>query len=101
MTREELKSRITSELGTARWDRLAPHAKSENLILLDASLDLVGVAVAVADNDADQVQPWIESGLLAKPDSDAQDQMKTDPSVFFRFVVVAPFVLAQRIPLPD
>ncbi len=96
---EDLRAKITSELGTAGWALLASHAKSGSLILVDRSLDLIDVAVAIAGNETKQVGPWVERGLLSKLDEREQASMAETDAAFFQFVVVSPFVLAQRLVL--
>ncbi len=98
-TQDELRAKITSELGTADWRLLASHAESESLIMVDRCLDIVDVAVAVAGNETTQVGPWIERGLLSKVNPEAQARVAASAGGAFQFVVVAPYVLAQRIVL--
>ena len=97
--RDDLKKKIASELGTADWRLLASHAKSASLIVVDQTLDLLDVALAVAANETDRVSPWIEQGFLTKLDDASQATLAETPSAYFQFVVIAPFVLAQRIVL--
>ena len=92
-----LREKLAQELGTADWSLLAPHAKSEKLIVVASAIELVDAAIAVAHNDAMQVTAWIEGGQLTKLSPDEQADMDNEKAVFFEFVIVAPFVLAKRM----
>ncbi len=99
MTEPELplREKLSKETATVDWSLLAPHAKSEKLIVVDPAIVLLDAAVAVAENDATQVTAWIESGQLTKLSPEAQEELEEEKAVFFEFVVVAPFVLAKRV----
>ena len=97
--RAQLEAEIRNQIGTADWQLLATHAKAGTLILVDESLELLTAAVAIASNSTDAVAPWVDSGLLTKPDTEIQESFSNNKNEFFQFVVVAPFVLAQHIKL--
>ena len=61
---------------------------------VDASLDLVAVAHAVAQNEADKVAAWMARGEVGKvAESRAVDLLERNPPLWA--VVVAPWVLVQ------
>ena len=69
MSQDETKSlrdKLTEETGRAAWKDLRPHAVRGQLIFVDASLGLLDVAVAVAEDQSEAVQAWVASGLLRK-----------------------------------
>ena len=78
---------------------LAVHATSDKLIVVAPEIALLDAAVAVAQNDTAKVTSWIESGQLTKLTPPEQETLKDAEAVFFRFVIVAPFVLAQQLNL--
>ena len=92
-----LREKLSQETATVDWSLLAPHAKSEKLIVVDPSIVLLDAAVSVAQNDAAQVTAWIEGGQLTKLSPNEQTELEQEKAVFFEFVVVAPFVLAKRV----
>ena len=92
-----LREKLSQEIATADWSLLAPHAKSEKLIVVDPAIVLLDAAVAVAENNSIQITSWIEDGQLTKLSPDEQAEMENEKAVFFEFVIVAPFILAKRM----
>lgn len=88
-----LHDKLRAELATVTWRDLAPHHKRGGLVLVDPGLDLVEVAVAVANDDAPAVSAWIGSGQLAHA-TDEQAALWTDSGQAFTFLIVQPYVLA-------
>ena len=95
----DLKEKITNEVGTGDWSLLASHAGRDALILIGAELHLVDVAVAIANDDADVVRGWLDSGLVFKPAQSHLERFGALPKTYFQFVVVSPFVVAKEIDL--
>ena len=94
---KELRDKIASEIGNAGWPLLESHAKRGVLILVDPTLELLEVALAVSRDDAVQVNGWMAAGQLTKPDHNAITAYESGPGAFFQFVVVQPFVLARPL----
>ncbi len=94
---QSLREKLSEEIGTSDWSLLAPHAKSEKLIVVGPAVALLDAAVAVAENDASKVNAWIENGKLTKLTPDEQTELTEGAAAFFQFVIVAPFVLGQRM----
>ena len=94
---KDLRSALGETVGTAAWPLLEAHAKRGGLIFVDPSLELVDVAVAVAEDQTQAVTDWLGRGLLTKPsDEDIARRSEGDEEPF-RFVIVQPFVLAQSM----
>ena len=93
------RTKIAGEVGTSDWALLAPHAERDALIIIDAQLDLVDAAFAIAQDDSTQVQEWITSNLVRKPDGDDLVRFNQEPKTYFQFVVIHPFVVALEIEL--
>lgn len=93
---DELRTHLANEVHRVDWRPLSPHAKRGGLVLVDSRLDLVEVAVAVARDDSDRVQEWMESKRLTKPTADQIDAWKDETDERFTIVIVQPYVLAQR-----
>ncbi len=87
---DTLREKLAQEMGDAPWAMLEAHAKRGGLIVVDPSLDLLDVAVAIAVDDGDHVTSWMSRGLLTGPDPDHFAAGLSDP---IRFVIVQPFVL--------
>ena len=92
-----IREKLAQEIGTVDWKPLAVHAQGDKLIVVAADIDLLDAAVAVAEDDASKVTPWIEGGKLTKLTLEEQAALEQEPGTFFQFVVVAPFVLAKRV----
>lgn len=87
----------TPELPTleqADWAWLKPHAERDSLILVDRCLDLMVVALAVAQDEKAQVTEWIARQLLIKPTAAQIKDM--DETRKYLFSIVQPYVLAQE-----
>ena len=66
------------------------------LVLVDPRLDLVDVAFAVAQDDAERVEQWMEARQLLKPSASQIEAWQEDDEERFTVVIVQPYVLAQR-----
>jgi hypothetical protein len=61
-----------------------------------SQLDLLEVAVAVAQDDGEQVQQWMAEQQLNRPTADQAEAWRTETGERFTTVIVQPHVLAQR-----
>ncbi|VTS64728.1 Uncharacterized conserved small protein [Streptococcus dysgalactiae subsp. equisimilis] len=65
------------------------------LLQVDAALDLVEVAAALAEDDREKVAAWLAGGGLGKvEEAAAKDFLERDPPLWA--VVVAPWVVIQE-----
>jgi hypothetical protein len=93
---EPTRTKLRAQIQHVDWPALAPHAKRGALVLVDTALDLLDVAVAVAEDDATRVREWLEAACLSRCDPTNEGaELKT---ARFQFVIVQPYVLAQTIP---
>lgn len=93
---DELKAHLANEVHRVDWKTLAAHAKRGGLVLVDTALDLVEVAVAVANDDSASVEAWMSAHQLAKPTEAQVASWEGDTEDRFTVVIVQPYVLAQR-----
>ena len=93
---DELRQHLQNEVHRVDWRPLAPHAKRGGLVLVDAALDLVEVAVAVATDESALVAQWMEALQLRRPSPDQIESWQDDTEERFSVVIVQPYVLAQR-----
>jgi hypothetical protein len=93
---DELKAHLTNEVHRVDWQPLAPHARRGGLVLVDSRLDLVEVAVAVAEDDSGKVRRWMQSQQLLKPTLQQIETWQDETEERFTIVIVQPYVLAQR-----
>ena len=88
------------EIQTVEWKMLIPHAQRGALFLVKPTVELGAAARAVATDDAESVKAWLASEELAlvPPESVAPDAAtETSDDEVFRFAIVQPYVLAQRL----
>lgn len=93
---EQLLARLNGETGRLGWSELVRHFARGVVIRVNAELDLVEVAAAVAQDRSDDIEEWNRAGQLRRAsDNDAREWNETDP--IFWAVVVAPWVLVQEV----
>jgi len=87
--------KLLGETAPIRWEELQPFFARGALLWVHGSLDLVEVALAVAEDNRDKVTGWLTSGALGKVEENrAGDLLARDPQLWA--VVVAPWVLVQE-----
>ncbi|MFM2416961.1 MAG: hypothetical protein RL385_1684 [Pseudomonadota bacterium] len=79
------------------WEDLAPHAKRTALLLLREDHDLLDVAEVIASDDVAKLKAWLGSGALVRVSAADADALEAETDRRFQFVVVQPWVLAQRL----
>lgn len=90
----ELERKLNHETAQIRWRELQRYFASGNAISVDPSLDLIQVAIQIADNNANQIKEWMDSGLLdVVKDQQALEWFEQDAIVWA--VVIKPWVLVQ------
>lgn len=92
----DLRTELAEALAEAEWDWLAPHARRDSLIVVESGLDVVDVAVAIANDDTARVQHWIEENLIHKPSSIELSDWNLNQSKRFNTLIVQPYVLVQE-----
>lgn len=94
---DSVRAKLRGEMMAASWSDLVYQFARGGLLLVTAELDLLEVASAIASDARAQVEPWLASGAVRKArDEDAQS-FQRDPAARFQFVIVQPWVLAQRL----
>ena len=89
-----LHDRLNRETARLRWHELLPHFASGNVVAVDASLDLIDVAVHVSLDEAGQIKQWMDAGLFGRAsDAQASMWMNDDPALWT--VIVKPWILVQ------
>ena len=91
---ESLEQKISREIGVATWASLEPHAERGALFWVEG-LQLSEVALAVARDQADQVEAWVLSGQLRRA-----EQSPLTGVAAYHFAIVQPFVLATPLIVP-
>lgn len=94
---EVLRAKLNLEMSQIAWTELQHFFASGIIFAVAAPLDLVEVAVQVANDNKDAVTVWLEQGLLARVRNEqAQAWVDTDQSVWT--IVLKPWILVQEEP---
>lgn len=92
----ELEQKLNLETAQIRWHELQRYFASGNAIAIDPSLDLINVAVQIAENNANQIKSWMDAGLMdVVKDQQAKAWYEQDAVVWA--VVIKPWVLVQPV----
>ncbi len=92
---EILRAKLNGETAKVSWAELQRHHARGTVVRVAGELDLVEVAVAMAQDNGAQVGKWMQAGQLGKvSDEEAHDWLARDPDLWS--VVVAPWVLVQE-----
>lgn len=85
------------DLAEVAWKDLRIHLQRDAIIIVAGELDLVAVAVAVAEDDKVKVEGWIAAGQLVKPTAEQISAWETELEKPFRLLIAQPFILAQMV----
>jgi hypothetical protein len=93
----DLRNQLEKSIDSATWEWLIPHQEHDAIIWVDASIDLVEVGMAIAQDQTQSVQHWIAEQVIAKP-SEAQKSRwgNADADLQFSALIVRPYVLIQE-----
>lgn len=94
---QNIREQLSRDLAATDWQDLQPHAKRDAVILIQAALNLLDVATAIATDDKASVQTWIDRQLIAKPSAEQLANWNQHPQTQFTVAIVQPFVLIQEI----
>lgn len=94
-TTEILRAKLNGETARVAWTELQRHHARGVVVQVAGELDLIEVAVAMAQDDGAAVSRWMQAGQMGKlTDGTARDWLARDPDLWS--VVVAPWVLVQE-----
>jgi hypothetical protein len=94
---QDLKNQIAEGIADIEWNSLIPHAQRDALIIVDDSLSMVDVGVALANDDVMSVQHWIAEQLIYKPSPEQLGDWNNHPDRKFSASIVQPFVLIRAV----
>lgn len=98
---QDLRDELAESLDEAEWNWLAPHARRDSVIVVEAALDLVDVGVAIANDNVTSVQHWIAESLIHKPSQAQIDDWNLNQTKRFNALIVQPYVLVQELAPPS
>ena len=89
-----LREKLLTETSTVPWSDLQRLFAAGNVIAVDPALDLLDVACAIGEDDAETLKPWTDAGMVcAVRDEQAASWHARDAHLWC--VVVKPWVLVQ------
>ncbi|MBI1424186.1 MAG: DUF2288 family protein [Gammaproteobacteria bacterium] len=94
-THEELLAEFNAQTAKLTWPELSRHFARGVVVKVAPGMDLVAVAVAIAQDRADEIETWSRAGQLQRASDDDASYWHAQESVFWA-VVVAPWVLVQE-----
>jgi hypothetical protein len=90
-----LYAKLLGETASISWKELEPFFAKGALLWVDPTLDLIEVAQAVAENEAEKVAAWLADGKLEKLSATrALDLLERDPQLWA--VVVSPWIMVHE-----
>jgi len=93
----ELRDKLKSELETTDWLALEPHHGREALMIVHQDLDLLDVAVSVAQDNAEDIKKWMSEKKLQRPTEEQVETWKDLREKKYIFIIVQPFVFVQEV----
>ena len=85
------------DLADVSWRELKIHLQRDAIIVVAEGLDLIDVAVAVAEDDKVAVENWIAASYLEKPNEQQLESWEREPDKRFHMLIVQPFILVQSL----
>lgn len=92
---DEVVKKIIQETAPTPWKELQRFFAAGQTVQVHSSLDLVLVAKAFSDDDAQQIEEWMTGNLLALVNDDTAEYWLESEAKLWT-TVVAPWVLVQR-----
>ena len=92
---QELKEQLSKDVDIAHWKWLSDHAQRDAVVIVNPSLELVDVGVAIATDNTQVVQRWIAEQLLIKPTEKEIIEWDAQVGKSFTSLIIQPFVLIQ------
>lgn len=95
LSSETLRARIVGETARAPWAELQRFFAQGIVLVASPALDLVEVALAVAQDDAAAFQAWLASGEVSHVSDEQAGRWFAEQALVWT-VVVKPWVVVQR-----
>lgn len=92
---ETIRARVNMETSRIAWKELQRFFAAGTVIAVGEDLDLVEVAVEIANDNAAQIEQWMSQGKIGKV-SDAQAKTWLETEATLWAVVVRPWILVQQ-----
>lgn len=91
-----LEEKLRSELEECSWAMLKEHQKRGAVFVIDSSLDIINVSMALATDDSEYVKKLMEQNQLKRPSDDQIDRWSENEDDYFaEFLIISPYVLIR------
>ncbi len=95
---QELKDKLKTEVEEADWDLLRVHHENGAVFVTKGNLDLLDVAVAIAQDKVQFVKVWLDNGDIARPTDDEVSLFEKEPyKKICKFIIVQPYVIIKLL----
>jgi len=91
---ENLHQKINRETARIRWSELATFFASGDIVTVSEDIDLIEAAIAMSEDNSQQVQEWMHAGLLMQTSDQQAIEWQTDNKELWA-VVIKPWILVQ------
>jgi len=96
MTTQELRNKILRETAIFPWAELQRQFAAGNVVQVADHLDLIEVALLMAEDQSQQFAALIQTGEVAKV-ADQQAQLWLEQEASLWTVVIRPWILVQTV----
>lgn len=97
---DDTREKLRADIQVAEPKELLPHQRRDALIMVHKEVDILDVAMAVAQDEADTVASLLEEKKLFKPTLGELADWCVDQNLRVQFVILQPYVLAQLLDPP-
>ncbi|MEL6350305.1 MAG: DUF2288 domain-containing protein [Cyanobacteria bacterium J06627_28] len=91
---DDLHAELTDMMGPIQWEWLKPHVQRDAVVIVNEQLNLADVGVAIAQNQTQTVERWINEQLIIKPNAEQLTIWSSENKQFLS-LIVQPYVLIQ------
>jgi hypothetical protein len=98
---DPIREKLRSEVLATSSGELIPHFARGALLLVDPALDLIDAAFAIARDDRERVEAWLAARTLTRASDEDARSLVSQPTLRFQFVIVQPWVVAQKLPAAE
>lgn len=89
------REKLSQEQDVLGWSHLARHFAFGRLFLVAKDIDLLDVALSIADDRVELLRRWMEEGQFGAPSSEQVEGWT--PETKFKVNIVSPYVLIQQL----
>ena len=101
MAEQDLRETLAGKIAVVDAAQLLPHHRRDSLLILLPEVDILEVAVAIADDQPERVEALLAEKKLYKPSLGQLADWCVDLNLRFQYVILQPYVLAQAVERPE